>query len=339
MLVLPVLWAGVPAATAAVAQGKAPRAVASDPGLGRLEAEIRRLAEAAGGVVGVGAIHLETGRSVFLNPDERFHTASTRKFPIAVELLSQVERGMLRLDSLIYLEPDDMHPGSGIINNLLNDPGVALSLRNLMDLMLQVSDGAATSLVLEAIGGPEVVSAKMGSLGLEEIYLGRNTLQILADFYGVQSLPAPGPRFLERFQALAAAVPKERRLAAEEAYYRDRRESTTPAAMAELLARLWRGELLSPENTRLLLEVMYGCQSSPNRLKGLLPPGTRVARKDGTIGKVTNDVGVIDLPDGAGHVVAAVYVKDSVLPVPERERAIAMIARALYDYFHFNPGS
>lgn len=310
-----------------------------DRGLGRLEAEIGRLAGLAGGVVGVGAIHLETGRSVHLNPHERFPTASTRKLPIAVEFMDQVDRGVLRLDSLIHLAPEDMHPGSGIINNLLDDPGVALSLRNLMDLMMQVSDGAATSVVLEAIGGPQVVSAKMQKLGLEEIYLGRNTLEILAAFYGVDQLPEPGPDFLARFSAKAAAVPREHRLAAEEAYYKDRRESTTPAAMADLLARLWREELLSPGSTRLLLDVMYGCQSSPNRLKALLPPGTPVARKDGTIGKVTNDVGIIDLPDGAGHVVAAVFVKDSSLPVPDRERAIAMIARALYDYFLFNPGT
>ena len=93
LLAILVLWAAPPVVAPAWAQSTR---TTSDPGLRRIEAEIGRLAELAGGVVGVGAIHLETGRSVYLNPDERFHTASTRKFPSAVELMSQVDQGMLR---------------------------------------------------------------------------------------------------------------------------------------------------------------------------------------------------------------------------------------------------
>jgi beta-lactamase class A len=62
-----------------------------------------------------------------------------------------------------------------------------------------------------------------------------------------------------------------------------------------------------------------------------------VGHKTGTIGKTTNDVGYIYLPDEAGHVITVVFVKDSELEVPEREQVIAQIARAVYDYFLFNP--
>ncbi len=69
-----------------------------------------------------------------------------------------------------------------------------------------------------------------------------------------------------------------------------------------------------------------------------MPPDVTVGHKTGTIGATTNDVGIIYLPDGAGHVVTVAFVKDSDLPVPDRERAIAQVSRAIYDFFLFNPG-
>ena len=85
---------------------------------------------------------------------------------------------------------------------------------------------------------------------------------------------------------------------------------------------------------------MYRCQTGENRLLGMLPPGTRVAHKTGTIGQTTNDAGVIELPGGLGHVVTVVYIKESKLPDnPSMEPVIAQIARAVHDYFVFRPAS
>jgi beta-lactamase class A len=69
----------------------------------------------------------------------------------------------------------------------------------------------------------------------------------------------------------------------------------------------------------------------------MLPPGIPGMHKTGSLGiGVTNDVGIIDLPD-AGHLVVAVFVKESTRDVASQERTIAQIARAAYDYFTFNP--
>jgi beta-lactamase class A len=73
------------------------------------------------------------------------------------------------------------------------------------------------------------------------------------------------------------------------------------------------------------------------RIKGLLPPDTEVFHKTGTIGGTTNDVGIVTLPNEAGHVVTVVLIKESDLEGSERELAIAHIARAIHDYFLFNP--
>ena len=84
---------------------------------------------------------------------------------------------------------------------------------------------------------------------------------------------------------------------------------------------------------------MLRVQTGEGRIKGVLPPGTDVAHKTGTIGGTTNDVGYVYLPDAAGHVVTVVFVKNSARPIPAREAAIAQISRAIYDYFLFNPGA
>ena len=86
-------------------------------------------------------------------------------------------------------------------------------------------------------------------------------------------------------------------------------------------------------STERLLRVMTESPTGPARLKGLLPAGTAVAHKTGTMGGTTNDGGVVTLPDGAGHVAIAVFVKGSTKEVEERERVIAEIARTVYDYF------
>ena len=94
---------------------------------------------------------------------------------------------------------------------------------------------------------------------------------------------------------------------------------------------------MKTENADLLLDIMRRCRTGDARLKGLLPADTVVAHKTGTIGGTTNDVGIITLPDGAGHVAIAVFVKASDKDAASRERAIAEIARAVHDYFLFQP--
>ncbi len=123
------------------------------------------------------------------------------------------------------------------------------------------------------------------------------------------------------------------------AFNADPQDTATPLAMAQLLRKIWDQEILSEESSSLLIDIMYRCQTGEARLKGALPPGTQVAHKTGTIGETTNDVGIIDLPDGAGHVITVVYIKESKLPDnPAMEPVIANIARAIHDYFTFNRG-
>src|SRR5579872_7538592 len=91
-------------------------------------------------------------------------------------------------------------------------------------------------------------------------------------------------------------------------FLKDERDTASPDAMTALLAKFERGEALKPVSTELLRDLMERSATGPNRLKGQLPAGTVVAHKTGTWGDAAmNDVGIITLPGGKGHVAIAVF--------------------------------
>jgi beta-lactamase class A len=333
-LVLAVAMNATVAAQTAAGAGKQPT---TDPALQRLEREIARLSIVSGGVVGVTAIHLETGRRVSMNGTDRFPMASTFKVPIAVQLLTRIDKGEVRLDQMIEIKQSDLHPGSGTLADLFNKGGLALSVRNLMELMLLISDNSATDVMLRTAGGAEAVTARMRSLGIDGISVNRSTAQLIADWIGVTNLPPEDQWSPAVFNTAFRTLSQEDRTAAAKRFETDTRDTSSPNGMAALLERIYHKDLLKPESAELLLDIMRRCRTGDSRLKGLLPEGTEVAHKTGTIGGTTNDVGIITLPDNAGHVAIAAFVKASQTDVPARERAIAEIARAVHDFFLFQP--
>jgi|GEM_PF-85207 len=316
---------------------------AADSQLLRLEHEMERVSQIAGGEVGASAIHLESGRKVSFHGDERFPMASTFKVPVAVQLLHRVDLGELKLDQMIEIHPSDLHPGSGTLTNLFSQPGLAVSIRNLMELMLLISDNSAADILLRLAGGPDAVTARMRDLGIDGISVNRPTARLIAEWDGVKNLPPENQWSPAMWEKLFDAVPPDESKKAGAAADKDPRDTSTPDAMAALLARIWLKDrdVLKPESAGLLLDIMRRCETGQARLKGILPEGTEVAHKTGSIGGTTNDAGIVTLPDNTGHVAIAVFVKASDKPVPARERAIAEIARSVHDFFLFetSPGA
>ncbi len=314
-------------------------AAASDPSLARLEKQLELVAKASDGVVGVSATHIGTGRTVSLRGSERFPMASAVKIPFAVQLLTLVDEGKVSLDKMVALEPKDLHPGSGTLSELFFHPGVSLSLANYMELMLVISDNSAADVILREDGGPAPVSARMKALGLPGIRVDRNIAILISDWSGAKNIPPENQWNREMWDQLYNAVPNDEHMRARREQWSDPRDTATPDDMTKLLVRIWKKDLLRPESADFLLGVMERCQTGKARLKGMLPAGTVVAHKTGSLGGVADDVGVITLPDGAGHVAISVFTKGFSKPAEGSEKAVAEIARTVYDYFLLVPGT
>lgn len=308
-----------------------------------LETEVARLARTPGGTVGVGIRHLESGRAVYLNGDHAFLMGSTFKVPVAVQLLTRVDRGLERLDRKVPLLPSDLFPSGSLLSQRFGgpgDPGADLALRRYLELMLILSDNAATDVVLREIGGTAAVTARLRELGIDGIRVDRTVMEIYWEYTGLGAPPPPAVRSVAEFARRAGALSRERLAEAQAAFHASPKDRATPRAMVALLEAIWRRRALSPASTDVLLAVMRLEETGGERIQRRLPPGTTIASKTGTYGTVVaNDVGIVTLPDGAGHLAVAVFTEDPTTDVAAKERIIADVARAAYDFFALAPGA
>lgn len=244
---------------------------------------------------------VETGGTVALNGKQQFPMQSVYKLAIAMAGLRQVDNGVLKLDQKVRVRPDDFAPEA--VNSPLRDKhsrGVELSVLELLQLMIVDSDGTASDVVLKLTGGPDQVTKYLRELGVE---------------------------------GTVVATSEKEMAQSDDVQYRN---WSTPDSMVKLLQMLHQGRGLSAASRELLLEFMTKTGTFPGRIKGLLPAGTVVAHKTGSSGtknglsRATNDVGLINLPNG-NHLAVAVFVSDTKADDATREAVIAKIARAVWD--------
>lgn len=309
--------------------------VSAQRGEAALHSEMNRIAPLSGGVLGIAAIHLESGRTFFHNADEPYPLASTYKVPIAVQALTLVEQGKLDLDRMVSWDTTDLHIGSEAFL-LFRKPGFAMSVRNILETMLILSENNSTDWMLKLTGGGTAVTQRLRDLGITDVRVDRTTAEIIANPYGITDIWTDGKFSRTKWESQMGALSKARRDSAAYYYAQDPRDHGSPKGMLTLLTKVWKGEVLNKANTALLFDIMYRCETGAARIKGMLPPGTRVAHKTGTYAGTTNDIGIIDLPDGT-HLAIAAYVKKSTkIQGPDLEATIAQASRALYDYFVFS---
>ncbi|MFC9976959.1 serine hydrolase [Spirillospora sp. NPDC127200] len=278
---------------------------------------IERVFRDAGVTGHLYALDLDTGRDLGVRGDDPVVLASVFKVPLLVAFHRRAAAGLLDPTEPITLAPGDRVPGPTGIATMLDT--VTLSLRDLTNLMITVSDNTAADTVFARVGR-DTVNAAMADLGLPRTHLTGNGGELHDTLLADAGVPDLGelwarldePGMLGRLRALDPA----------------RTTRSTPREMARLLAMIWRDEAAPPEACAEMRRLM-GLQVWPHRLSSGFPyDDVRVSGKTGTLPTLRNEIGVVEYPDG-GRYAVAVFTR-SLLPLavlPEADAAIGTTAR------------
>ncbi|HEX8178719.1 MAG TPA: serine hydrolase [Pyrinomonadaceae bacterium] len=250
-------------ARAAHAQASKPLAVLRGEPRSRaatLDERVRAETGAFKGKVYIYAKNLDTGATYELNGDERVKTASTIKLPIMVEAFARVAAGRAKWSDELVLTERKKVGGSGILFEFHD--GLKLTLRDALHLMIVVSDNTATNLVLDELT-TDAVNARMDTLGLKQTRVLRKV------FGGGESKAGQDPAL----KPFGLGV-------------------TTPHEMVTLVEKIYRGEIVSKEASKEMIEIMRRQQyhgGIGRTLNGVVP----IASKHGALDRLRSDVGII----------------------------------------------
>jgi beta-lactamase class A len=132
--------------------------------LDQLRAKLEQVSELKDLHAGVFASDQKTGRYVDLNGHESFPAASMIKVPILVALLSAIDAGRVKPDQLLEIRQDLVTGGSGFLQ--WRPAGSKISVRETADLMIIISDNTATNMIIDLLGGKEVLNSQFQRWGL-----------------------------------------------------------------------------------------------------------------------------------------------------------------------------
>lgn len=170
-------------------------------------------------------------------------------------------------------------------------PGkVTMAVRDFMTMMIIVSDNTATNMMIDFVG-MENVNRTARELGLPNTKLQRKMMNT-------------------------------------QAWKEDRENLSTPNEATKLLEMIFKNESLDKASNDEMLRIMSIPKNS--RIRTLLPRGTRVAHKTGTVGGVVCDVGIVYLKNRPFIVSGMANWLDN---NADGEAAIAKISLAAYKYF------
>lgn len=284
------------------------------PSLDDLQAQVQNAADNfvretnGNGVMGVAATFLPTDKSVFVNADEVFPTASVIKLAIVSELFAQAEAGKIDPRTLVTVQPDDAAAGSGILGTLTLP--LSLPLADLAMLTISVSDNSASNLCLRAVGGKGVVNARMKEWGMAQTVIHRPI----------------------KFNLTESDPPHT--------------ATGTPADMLKLLVLFHRGQMHNQMASDAVLRLMEQCGDAdllPRYLDvnphaqalSLAPPGFVVKHKTGAVSGVRNDAALITRGDQT--LAVCVFSKGSGdtiwTPANRGSEAVAQMGKLLTAHF------
>ena len=300
-------WMAIGLALAAVMSGGT-QAVQPQTPLQRLQASIERTTRSVNATWGIWIKSLETGEEVAIDADRQMETMSTIKIPLMVEAFEQIKAGRFKLSDKYTFVEADSQPGTGTIQRL--DPGAVMTVKDLITMMIIVSDNTATEVLFRMVGGPEAVNARMDALGLR----------------GTRAMNVPS----RWFPALNAAPSRD-------AFAREGKHPfglSTPREMGRLLELMERGTLVDKPSSDLMLRIMRG-QLYRTRIPRYVT-GYTIPHKTGDfLPYVGDDVGMLEAPGKT--IILTVFTGNHFGSGDMLEHAIGLVAKDVADYFMYRP--
>jgi beta-lactamase class A len=276
--------------------------------LQRLEASILRTTRSINATWGIYVKSLETGEEIAVDADRQMETMSTIKIPLMIEVFEQIKAGKFKLTDKYTFAEKDTQPGTGTIQRL--DYGAVMTVKDLITMMIIVSDNTATEVLFRMVGGPDAVNTRMQTLGLKT----------------TRAMNVPS----KWFPALRSAPTTEQ-------FYREGKSPfgySTAREMGRLLEMMERGTLVDKPSSDVMLRIMRS-QLYRTRIPRYVT-GYTIPHKTGDfLPYVGDDVGMLEAPGRT--IILSVFTGNHFGSGEMLENAIGLVARDVSDYFAYKP--
>ncbi len=346
MLLIPIVFAAIVALMLIRPPGSAAEAVervdttntrnATPPPPAALAARIASLGRSFNGDVGISLQSVDHGWSAEFNGARTFPQQSVRKLWVAVTILDQVDRGVLSLDQPVMLTPASVTVFHQPIRKRMAGGPYRSTIAELLTYALTQSDNLANDMLLRSAGGKTAIAETIASKRLHGITFGPRETELQSAMAGL--VWNDGLSQGRAFWQARDRVPTAIRARALGRYLATPPDGATPIAITAALARLARGELLSPASSDYLLALMAQSKTGPERLRGAIREGSgwMLAHKTGT-GQVMgdfatayNDVGLLRSPAGRTFAIA-VMIGSTRASVKERQALMQAVVASVMD--------
>ncbi len=255
-----------------------------------LERDVRRI---VGEVEGTSSVAISTpGGNIRLNSDVQLSAASLIKIPILLEAFRQAQEGILDLQQVVRVSSGDKVGGMGVLARLSDD--LDMCLRDLVTLMIIVSDNTATNLVIDAVGRQNV-NDLCRSLGADKTLLDRQMMDLQARQQG-------------------------------------RDNFTSADDMVLLLREVNEGSTVQATLREEMLDILLNQQFNhkmPAMLAGGVPGDPVLAHKTGELPNLEHDAGIFSFGDSRAYVTGMFTDLEDNL---QGQRALARIGLATVEF-------
>lgn len=205
------------------------------------------------GKLAVYCKNLVTGEILDYNGDIPMMAASVIKIPVLIETFRQIQAGMLKKDQLYVLEEGDKLPSCGCLNRM--HAGLNLTVQDLYNLMIILSDNTAANILIRLLGGTEEINGSLAKMGYQTCRVSRLLFDSEASDKGIEN-------------------------------YVSGRE------IGDMLEKMYRGKMIDRKSSEEMLEIMKS-QRLKNKIPFYFQGCVPIAHKTGEDDGITHDVGII----------------------------------------------